>query len=197
MAAVAWERGRPGCHLGGRVGAELPLLLSRGCRVGGRGRGCVPAAPYCRLLLHSAAAGLHSTGVPWRRTGPCPGPRWVSTQQFSTDDAGFGALAGRVHCTIFSPEPKLKKKKHTRKHFVSLRWPTPDLKGPISGLKEPIPDSKGPIPGLKGPISGLKKAIPGLSVYLTPYSAISALISSFASLRRSNVDLRSNLVHSM
>ena len=89
------------------------------------------------------------------------------------------------------------------KKTASLRGPVAGLKGPIPGLKgtivgpiEPIPGLKGPLPGLRRPISGLKRTIPGLIFYLSPDWPISGLIRSFASLRRSNLGLRSNLVHS-
>ena len=82
------------------------------------------------------------------------------------------------------------------KRFVSLRGPVPGLKGPIPGLKGTIPGPKGPIPGFRRPISGLKRSIPGLGFYLRPDKPISGLRRSFASLRRSNLGLISNLVHS-
>ena len=103
--------------------------------------------------------------------------------------------------TIFQKSPNCK-----NKNFASLRGPVSGLKGPITGLKGTILSPKGHIPGLKGPIlglsrpiSGLKRTDPGLGSILGSFQTdrpISGLRRYFASLRRSKLGLRSNLVHS-
>ena len=77
-----------------------------------------------------------------------------------------------------------------------LKGPIPRLKEIIKGPKGFIPGLKGPIPVLRRPISGLKRTSPGLRFYLRPDRPISGMIRFFASLRGSNLGLRSNWVHS-
>ena len=98
--------------------------------------------------------------------------------------------------STFSQKGLNYQKIQTKIVFVSLRGPVLGLKGPILSPKGPIWGPKGHIPGLRRPISGLKRTIPCLRVHLRPGRPISGLRRSFASLRRSNLGLRSNSVHS-